>query len=97
MITILASRRRAGWRSCSPTCTSARCSRSPVPLIAIELAGPLIAETRYGGTPWHPHHIAERYGLLVIICLGEAILGTVAALARGGRTERGRAGRSRPP
>ncbi len=51
-----------------------------VPLIAIELLGPLIAETRYGGTPWHPHHIAERYGLLVIICLGEAILGTVAAL-----------------
>ena len=51
-----------------------------VPLIAIELLGPLIAETRYSGTPWHPHHIAERYGLLVIICLGEAILGTVAAL-----------------
>ena len=51
-----------------------------VPLLAIELLGPLIAETRYGGTPWHPHHIAERYGLLVIICLGEAILGTVAAL-----------------
>jgi low temperature requirement protein LtrA len=51
-----------------------------VPLIAIELLGPLIAETRYDGTPWHPHHIAERYGLLVIICLGEAILGTVAAL-----------------
>jgi low temperature requirement protein LtrA len=49
-------------------------------LIAMELLGPLIAETRYGGTPWHPHHIAERYGLLVIICLGEAILGTVAAL-----------------
>ena len=51
-----------------------------VPLVAIELLGPLIAETRLGGTPWHPHHIAERYGLLVIICLGEAILGTVAAL-----------------
>ena len=32
------------------------------------------------GTPWHPHHIAERYGLLVIITLGEVILGTVAAL-----------------
>ena len=51
-----------------------------VPLIAIELLGPLIAESQVGGTPWHPHHIAERYGLLVIICLGEAILGTVAAL-----------------
>ena len=48
-------------------------------LIALELAGPFFAE-RKGRTPWHPHHIAERYGLLVIITLGEVILGTVAAL-----------------
>jgi low temperature requirement protein LtrA len=51
-----------------------------VPFI-IETAGPVIAENRRGGTPWHPHHIAERYGLLVIITLGEAILGTVAAMS----------------
>jgi low temperature requirement protein LtrA len=50
-----------------------------VPLLAIEMAGPFIAEGR-ARTPWHPHHIAERYGLLVIITLGEVILGTVAAL-----------------
>lgn len=50
-------------------------------LIAIELAGPAIAERRFGGTPWHAHHIAERYGLLVIITLGEGIIGTVAALS----------------
>ena len=49
-------------------------------LIAVEVTGPYVAETRRGGTPWHPHHIAERYGLLVIIALGEAILGTIAAL-----------------
>jgi low temperature requirement protein LtrA len=49
-------------------------------LLLIELGGPAIAETRKGGTPWHPHHIAERYGLLVIIALGEAILGTIVAL-----------------
>ena len=49
-------------------------------LLLIELGGPVVAETRKGGTPWHPHHIAERYGLLVIIALGEAILGTIAAL-----------------
>ena len=49
-------------------------------LLLIELGGPVYAETRKGGTPWHPHHIAERYGLLVIIALGEAILGTIAAL-----------------
>jgi low temperature requirement protein LtrA len=50
-----------------------------IPLFAIELAGPRVAE-RKADTPWHPHHIAERYGLLVIITLGEVILGTVAAL-----------------
>ena len=33
-----------------------------------------------GGTPWHGHHIAERYGLMVIIALGEGLLGTTAAL-----------------
>ncbi|HET9938207.1 MAG TPA: low temperature requirement protein A, partial [Gaiella sp.] len=49
-------------------------------LIAIELLGPFIAERRKGGTPWHAHHIAERYGLLVIITLGEGILGTVASI-----------------
>jgi low temperature requirement protein LtrA len=48
-------------------------------LVAVELVGPFIAEGR-ARTPWHPHHIAERYGLLVIITLGEVILGTVAAL-----------------
>jgi low temperature requirement protein LtrA len=49
-------------------------------LIAVEVSGPFIAERRRGGTPWHPHHIAERYGLLVIITLGEGILGTVVAI-----------------
>ncbi|QIG38174.1 low temperature requirement protein A [Microbacterium sp. 4R-513] len=46
-----------------------------------ELAGPLFAEMRFGRTPWHPHHIAERYGLLVIITLGEVILGTILAIS----------------
>jgi low temperature requirement protein LtrA len=50
-------------------------------LIAFELAGPLYAETKYGRTPWHPHHIAERYGLLVIITLGEIVLGTILAIS----------------
>jgi len=50
-------------------------------LILVELAGPVIAEKRKGGTPWHPHHIAERYGLLVIIALGEVLLGTTVAIA----------------
>ncbi len=48
-------------------------------LYIVELGGPALAERR-GGTPWHPHHIAERYGLMVIIALGEGMVGTMAAL-----------------
>jgi low temperature requirement protein LtrA len=50
-------------------------------LTLVELAGPVIAETRKGGTPWHAHHIVERYGLLVIIALGEGVVGTIASLS----------------
>jgi len=51
-------------------------------LTLIELVGPYVAEHgRDGGTPWHPHHIAERYGLLVIITLGEVVLGTILAIS----------------
>jgi low temperature requirement protein LtrA len=50
-----------------------------IPLYLLETGGPRLAERR-SPTPWHPHHIAERYGLLVIITLGEVILGTVFAL-----------------
>lgn len=47
-----------------------------------EMAVPMIAERRTeGGTPWHAHHIAERYSLLVIITLGEVILGTILAIS----------------
>lgn len=51
-----------------------------VVLIVIETSGPWIAERRMGGTPWHAHHIAERYSLVVIIALGEGVVGTVASL-----------------
>jgi len=50
-------------------------------LLAVELAGPFVAERFRGGTPWHAHHITERYGLLAIIALGEGIVGTVAAVS----------------
>lgn len=49
-------------------------------LFLVELGGPLFAELNGGGTPWHPHHIAERYGLLTIIALGEGVLGTIASV-----------------
>jgi hypothetical protein len=49
-------------------------------LLVIEMARPVIAERSKGGTPWHAHHIAERYGLLTIITFGEGVIGTVASL-----------------
>jgi low temperature requirement protein LtrA len=45
-----------------------------------EVSVPWVAEKRRGMTPWHPHHIAERYSLLAIIALGEGVVGTVASL-----------------
>jgi low temperature requirement protein LtrA len=44
-----------------------------VVLVVLELAVPRWAE-RPRNTNWHPHHIAERYGLFVIILLGESVL-----------------------
>ncbi|MCQ6270349.1 low temperature requirement protein A [Pseudarthrobacter sp. R1] len=50
-----------------------------VPLIVLEMATPYAAE-RKARTPWHAHHIAERYGLLAIIALGECLLGAIETL-----------------
>ncbi len=62
-------------------------------LVVAELAVPYVAERRGGRTPYHPHHIAERYGLMTIIVLGEVILASVVAIqsviAAGGATEGG--------
>ncbi len=49
-------------------------------LFAVEVALPMLIERTYGEHPWHPHHLAERYGLLTIIALGEGIIGTTASL-----------------
>ncbi|MET8574080.1 low temperature requirement protein A [Streptomyces sp. NPDC005012] len=48
-------------------------------LAALELLVPVFAQGGAGGTPWHPHHVAERYGLFAIITLGEGVVGTVAS------------------
>lgn len=50
-------------------------------LASLEMVGPWVAEHKEGGTPWHAHHVVERYGLLTIIVLGEILLGTVASLS----------------
>ena len=51
-----------------------------VPLVALELAVPPWAERGSRMTPWHPDHIAERYGLFTIIVLGEVVLATSTAI-----------------
>lgn len=61
--------------------TSAVCA---IFLFLLEWAGPVLAERKAekygaGSTPWHPHHIAERYSLLTIVTLGETVIGTIAA------------------
>jgi low temperature requirement protein LtrA len=57
-------------------------------LVVCELLVPLWAE-RPGETTWHPHHIAERYGLFFIIVLGETILSSTLAVQEAftGQTE----------
>src|SRR4051794_4623135 len=45
----------------------------------LEVAVPAAAE-RNGRTPWHRHHIIERYGLLNLIVLGETLLAGSLAL-----------------
>ena len=50
-------------------------------LALLELAVPIWAERAPGGpTTYHPHHIAERYGLFTIIVLGETVLSAAVAV-----------------
>ncbi|MFE9427659.1 low temperature requirement protein A [Kitasatospora sp. NPDC006697] len=44
-----------------------------------ELAVPALAERRVR-SPWHPHHIAERYGLFTLIVLGETVSAATIAV-----------------
>lgn len=48
-------------------------------LVLAELSVPILAE-RSRSTPWHPHHISERYGLFTLILLGESILASTNAV-----------------
>jgi low temperature requirement protein LtrA len=51
-------------------------------LAAMELAVPAVAE-RTGVTPYHPSHIAERYGLFTVIVLGESVTAVVVTIEAG--------------
>ncbi|GJF08671.1 membrane protein [Mycolicibacterium cyprinidarum] len=71
-----------GWVVAISVNTSVRVNVAIVlTLVLVEMLGPFVAETRLGGTPWHAHHIVERYGLFTIIALGEGVVGAVASLA----------------
>jgi low temperature requirement protein LtrA len=48
-------------------------------LAGAEITVPYVAE-RIGNTPWHPHHMTERYGLFTIILLGESLLASANAI-----------------
>jgi low temperature requirement protein LtrA len=48
-------------------------------LVACEVMVPMWAE-RAAPTTWHPQHIAERYGLLTLIVLGESIAAAAGAI-----------------
>jgi low temperature requirement protein LtrA len=71
-----------GWIAMIPVSTSIIATFAWAGLLVVlEMFGPFLAERRMGGTPWHAHHIAERYSLLTIIALGEGVVGTVASLS----------------
>ena len=44
------------------------------------MAAPVVAERQLGFAPWNAGHVAERFTLLTIICIGEVIAATTAAV-----------------
>ncbi|MEU7072621.1 low temperature requirement protein A [Streptomyces narbonensis] len=51
-------------------------------MVLAELAVPVYAE-KPAPSAWHPHHIAERYGLFTIIVLGETVAAATVAVKSG--------------
>ena len=77
------------WLVLSATDVLPSSARGPVfaGLVVLELSVPWWAE-RTGTTNWHPHHIAERYGLFTIILLGESVLAASTGLQNALTTSR---------
>ncbi|MFF4900868.1 low temperature requirement protein A [Streptomyces sp. NPDC001068] len=50
-----------------------------VAMVVVEMCVPLYAEKDHP-TSWHPHHIAERFGLFTIIVLGETVSAATVAV-----------------
>ncbi|MEN0102557.1 MAG: low temperature requirement protein A [Curtobacterium sp.] len=55
-----------------------------IPLfVLLELLVPIWSESRAQTTPWHTHHIAERYSLFTLIVLGEGLVASASAVIDG--------------
>jgi low temperature requirement protein LtrA len=52
-------------------------------LVALELALPAVTARDSSRMPWHPGHIAERYGLFTLIVLGESVFASSNAVLEG--------------
>jgi low temperature requirement protein LtrA len=50
-----------------------------LPIMILEMLVPAFAE-QTNPTPWHRHHIIERYGLLTIIVFGESLFSAASAI-----------------
>jgi low temperature requirement protein LtrA len=72
---------QVGWTAVLFVPTSARPWVFLVMVVA-EVAVPPLAEKDFASS-WHPHHIAERYGLFTIIVLGETIAAATVAVKTG--------------
>ncbi|MFC0038386.1 low temperature requirement protein A [Actinomadura rayongensis] len=65
-----------GWVGATQASYTTRLILFPI-LAVVDVAVPVLSEYHHR-TPWHPHHIAERYELFTLIVLGEAV--TAASL-----------------
>jgi low temperature requirement protein LtrA len=52
-----------------------------VVLLTLEITTPVLVERRLGNAPWNAGHLAERFGLLTMITLGEVVAATTSAVA----------------
>ncbi len=52
-------------------------------LVLFEVLVPIWSESRAETTPWHTHHIAERYALFTLIVLGEGLVASANAVIDG--------------
>ncbi|WP_405017520.1 low temperature requirement protein A [Kitasatospora sp. NBC_00070] len=69
---------QVGWGLALLVPESARVWVLPLGIVA-ELSVPALAELHTQST-WHPHHIAERYGLFTLIVLGETVSAATLAM-----------------